>query len=241
MSRLDAIADKAERERPQALLELEAGEKRGHWVWWIFPTLFTRGGDANSACQRSVSGQKLGPTGADLVDADEARAYIAHPRLRPGLLDAFRAAELAMAAKQPQDAAPWRVLDKGFRGRDADGEWLDGPVDAYKCWCSATLFAAVGHATGDAEVRDASLRLLARFRGDVAYRPGGRGTAGHDPSAGGAQPRHVLTLDGDAATLVMVGVDRAEWKQVVAAAGHAQRTDPRTSTAGSQAKRCAVL
>ena len=97
MSRLDAIAVRADSERPQALQELKAGQKRGHWVWWIFPTLAVRGGDANSL--RQING------GADFQSAHEAAAYIAHPGLRPGLLDAFEAADAAFTAASDR-AAP---------------------------------------------------------------------------------------------------------------------------------------
>ena len=91
--RLDAIAARAAKEWPQALKELNAGQKRGHWVWWVFPTLAVRGGDINSL--RQING------GADLQSAAEATAYIAHPILRPGLLAAFKAADTAFAAADP--------------------------------------------------------------------------------------------------------------------------------------------
>lgn len=201
--RMDAIAEQAELERPQALRELAAGENRGRWVWWLFPGLAHRAGDANAAGQRNVKGERLGPTGADLANAEEARAYIAHPKLRAGLLMAFKVGADAMAAKPSRKAGPWEVLDKGF-GRAADGAWMAGPVNAYKCWCSATLFAAVGHTEGD------------------------------------EQPRYVLTPDGDAATLAVIGVDE-EFKEICAAATAAapeQKTGEKKK--GSKAKKCVV-
>ena len=75
-ARLDALAAQAARNRPAALKELAAGKKRGHWVWWLFPTIASRGGDMNSVRQRGRGGKRLGPTGADLADEYEAVAYL---------------------------------------------------------------------------------------------------------------------------------------------------------------------
>ena len=68
-TRLDQIAAMAASAAPDALKELKAGQKKGHWVWWVFPTIAERGGDMNSAVQRARNGKPLGPTGADLADA----------------------------------------------------------------------------------------------------------------------------------------------------------------------------
>ena len=218
--RLDILAEAAAQNRPEALAELDAGEKRGHWVWWVFPALYQRGGDMNSAWQRGVRGESLGPSGADLVDASEAAAYIAHPSLRPGLIAAFRAAEQAISTAEPP--APWRVFDSGF-GRASDGTWVGGPVDAYKVRCSATLFAAVAHLQNDAEVRHAAVQLLSHFHGDAAYTPGGPGTAGYQDvlakedgeEADGLQER--MPLRGpDEGTLALVG-NGVTWMDVLRA------------------------
>ena len=64
------------------------------------------------------------------------------------------------------------MLDKGF-GRKVNGVWVGGPVDAYKCWCSATLFAAVAHKQNDAEVRNIAVEVLRHFDGDIKYRSAG--------------------------------------------------------------------
>jgi uncharacterized protein (DUF1810 family) len=57
----------------RAVAELRAGEKRGHWMWFIFPQVAGLGMSAMS--QRYA-----------ISSADEARAYLAHlvlgPRLR---------------------------------------------------------------------------------------------------------------------------------------------------------------
>jgi uncharacterized protein (DUF1810 family) len=53
-----------------ALAELRAGEKRGHWMWFIFPQLAGLG--------RSPMAQHYA-----IHSLDEARAYLAHPLLGP--------------------------------------------------------------------------------------------------------------------------------------------------------------
>lgn len=56
----------------QALAELQAGRKRSHWMWFVFPQL--RGlGSTETAEFYGISG------------LEEAAAYLAHPRLGPRL------------------------------------------------------------------------------------------------------------------------------------------------------------
>lgn len=180
--------------------ELAHGQKRGHWIWWVFPTLAQRGGDMFSAT-----------TGADLVNVGQARAYAAHTELRASLIDAYQAADLAMAKHSSQ--APWRVFDKGF-GRSAEGEWVNGPVDSFKVWCSCTLFAVLAHEAADDELRTAAVAVLSHFSGDVVYSSEGDGTSGH--------------LEGRASRFVLQGADQVtldtiggvEWSDVLRA------TDP---------------
>ena len=56
------------------LAELGAGEKRTHWMWFVFPQL--------SALGRSERAIRYG-----LADLAAARAYLAHPVLGPRLLE----------------------------------------------------------------------------------------------------------------------------------------------------------
>jgi len=51
-----------------ALAELKAGQKTGHWIWWVFPQLKGMGSSHNS-------------TFYGLADEAEAAAYLAHPLL----------------------------------------------------------------------------------------------------------------------------------------------------------------
>ena len=68
-----------------ALAELEAGRKRSHWMWFIFPQQRDLG--------RSPTAKFYGLSGTD-----EARAYAAHPLLGPRLRAAARAVRLHLAA-----------------------------------------------------------------------------------------------------------------------------------------------
>lgn len=54
----------------QALREIRAGEKRGHWMWFIFPQSAELG--------RSATAKFYGLSGTE-----EARAYLAHSLLGP--------------------------------------------------------------------------------------------------------------------------------------------------------------
>lgn len=58
---------------PYALSEIKAGQKRSHWMWYIFPQLKDLG--------RSSTAIYYG-----IVDLDEAKAYMDEPYLRENLL-----------------------------------------------------------------------------------------------------------------------------------------------------------
>ncbi|WP_449433904.1 DUF1810 domain-containing protein [Pseudomonas putida] len=57
----------------QVMQELQAGRKRSHWMWYIFPQL---DGLGHSAMAERYA----------LGGADEARAYLRHPLLGPRLM-----------------------------------------------------------------------------------------------------------------------------------------------------------
>jgi uncharacterized protein (DUF1810 family) len=63
---------------PQALAELRAGEKRSHWMWFVFPQIEGLG---HSAMSRRYS----------IKSDSEARAYLEHPVLGPRLRECFAA------------------------------------------------------------------------------------------------------------------------------------------------------
>jgi uncharacterized protein (DUF1810 family) len=63
---------------PEALAELQAGHKRSHWMWFIFPQLAGLG--HSSTAQFYAIGS-----------LDEARAYLNHPTLGPRLIECTQA------------------------------------------------------------------------------------------------------------------------------------------------------
>ncbi|BCJ48989.1 hypothetical protein Asp14428_04640 [Actinoplanes sp. NBRC 14428] len=62
----------------RALAELRAGDKRSHWMWFVFPQIVGLG---SSATARAYA----------IRDLAEARAYLAHPVLGPRLAECARA------------------------------------------------------------------------------------------------------------------------------------------------------
>ena len=75
----------------QALRELRAGAKRGHWMWFVFPQVAGLG--------RSSTAQHYA-----LAGLEEARAYLAHPVL------GLRLVECAQALLELSGRDPVRVL-----------------------------------------------------------------------------------------------------------------------------------
>ena len=106
-----------------ALREITVGRKRTHWMWYIFPQIDGLGFSAMA--QRYA-----------IKNADEARAYLAHPLLGERLRACARAA-------------------LGHEGKSATE--IFGTPDDLKLRSSATLFAAVS------EESSVFHRLLARF------------------------------------------------------------------------------
>ena len=81
----------------QALSEIRAGEKRSHWMWFIFPQHRDLG--------RSATAKAYGLSGEE-----EARAYLAHPVLGPRYRESV-AAVRAWAAKGRSLEAIFGELD----------------------------------------------------------------------------------------------------------------------------------
>ena len=82
----------------QALAEIRAGEKRSHWMWFIFPQHRDLG--------RSSTAKFYGLSGED-----EAQAYLAHPLL------GTRYREAVAAVRAQVDAG--KSLEAIFGGLDA--------------------------------------------------------------------------------------------------------------------------
>ena len=170
--------------------------------------------------------------GADLASVAEAREYARHPELRPALIAQFEVLERAMNKHGKQ--APFAVLDAGF-GRSADGEWVRGPVDSFKVFCSATLFAVLAHEAGDDALRAAAVAVLGRFTGDVVYSAAGKGTSGHLDGASASSQRFVLQR-ADGPTLELLG--QPDWEAV--SSGTAKQSSER-GLLGKHASRRAAL
>jgi uncharacterized protein (DUF1810 family) len=112
----------------QALAELTAGSKRGHWMWFVFPQIAGLG--------RTATAQKYA-----IADLAEARAYLAHPVLGPRLTECAQAllgvqgrtahqilgtpddlklrSSMTLFARAARDPAVFRaVLDRYYDGED---------------------------------------------------------------------------------------------------------------------------
>jgi uncharacterized protein (DUF1810 family) len=124
--RLERFVSAQEGSYAQALAEMRAGRKTGHWIWFVLPQVAGLGFSATSR-EYAISG------------LDEARAYVAHPVLGPRLLEITRAVAEArgptaydvmgpddvklhssmtlFAAAAPDEPLFRRVLDRFFDGR----------------------------------------------------------------------------------------------------------------------------
>jgi uncharacterized protein (DUF1810 family) len=63
---------------PQALAELQAGQKRSHWMWFTFPQLAGLGHSSTAQFYAIQS-------------KEEAQAYLNHPTLGPRLIECAKA------------------------------------------------------------------------------------------------------------------------------------------------------
>jgi uncharacterized protein (DUF1810 family) len=107
-----------------ALGELQAGRKRSHWIWYIFPQLAGLGTSAMSA--------RFG-----LEGEAETAAYLRDPLLRERLV-AVMAAVLVRLESQPAPAL---------------NDLMGSDIDALKLVSSATLFHEIARRLNEAEPR----------------------------------------------------------------------------------------
>src|SRR5687768_7381522 len=75
---LARFVEAQERDYLQALSEIRSGQKRSHWMWYIFPQF---DGLGFSSTSRRYS----------IKSVAEAEAYLRHPILGPRLLESVRA------------------------------------------------------------------------------------------------------------------------------------------------------
>jgi uncharacterized protein (DUF1810 family) len=80
----------------RALIELKAGRKQSHWMWFIFPQHRDVG--------RSATARFYGLSGEE-----EARAYLAHPLLGPRLRECFATLRPHLEAGVSADAILGKV------------------------------------------------------------------------------------------------------------------------------------
>ena len=75
---LSRFVQAQENDYQHALLEIRSGQKRTHWIWYVFPQLAGLGFSSTSKHYAINS-------------VDEAKAYLAHPVLGPRLLECVEA------------------------------------------------------------------------------------------------------------------------------------------------------
>lgn len=105
---LERFVAAQDRDLDRACAEMQAGAKQTHWMWYVFPQLASLG--------RSDMAKHFG-----LRDLDEARAYLAHPKLGP------------------------RLVERSRQALEVDGrtaQMIFGTTDALKFCSCMTLFAA---------------------------------------------------------------------------------------------------
>jgi uncharacterized protein (DUF1810 family) len=101
----------------RALSEIKAGEKRSHWMWFIFPQSAELG--------RSPMAKFYGLSGAE-----EARAYLAHPVLGPRYRECVAAVRAQLDGGSSTSSGQARL------------EAIFGGVDAMKFRSSVETFGA---------------------------------------------------------------------------------------------------
>jgi uncharacterized protein (DUF1810 family) len=108
---------------PRVVAELEAGAKRSHWMWFVFPQVAGLGSSAMA--QRYA-----------IASLDEARAYLAHPVLGPRLREATdlmlgHAGRPAEAILGGIDAMKFRSSMTLFRAAAPDDRRYARALDAF--------------------------------------------------------------------------------------------------------------
>ena len=108
----------------QALSEIRTGEKRSHWMWFIFPQHRDLG--------RSATAKLYG-----LSDEEEARAYLAHPLLGPRYRECVAAVTAQVDSGKSLEAIFGALDAMKFRSSTeifgAAGGDLTGPSGARGC------------------------------------------------------------------------------------------------------------
>jgi len=85
-----------------ALAELRAGNKRGCWIWYVFPQFLDPNRD-------SINNRRF-----QLRSRAEAKEFLTHPVLGPRYMDAVKCATVAIAAQDVNKVMGWAVDSKKF-------------------------------------------------------------------------------------------------------------------------------
>jgi uncharacterized protein (DUF1810 family) len=128
---LERFTRAQQRDFAQALGELDAGRKRSHWIWYVFPQLAGLGS--------SPAAETYG-----LQGVEEATAYLHHVVLRDRLLAAANAVRRHLDRESP-------VSLRTLMGSD---------IDALKLVSSMTLFREIARREGDEAVASAARAIL---------------------------------------------------------------------------------
>jgi uncharacterized protein (DUF1810 family) len=101
---IDRFVDAQAQTYAQALAELKAGRKTGHWIWWIFPQAYGLGWSDNSVYY-------------GIADEAEASAYLKHPVLGARYFECIREVyqQLIMADRHPVELMGSEVDVKKLR------------------------------------------------------------------------------------------------------------------------------
>ena len=119
----------------QALAEMRAGQKRGHWIWYIFPQMKGLG--------RSPNSDFFGISGLE-----EAKAYLAHEVLGPRLREITEAV-LENEGEPINVLMGWEVdamklkssmtLFDAASPNDIFGDVLEMFFDGQRCWKTRSM------------------------------------------------------------------------------------------------------
>lgn len=93
---LERFVAAQEKDFSRAIMEIEAGRKRSHWMWYIFPQLAGLG--------QSEVAQFYGIKGIN-----EARAYLDHPVLGPRLRRSMETV-LSVNRRTPKKSSAFRMF-----------------------------------------------------------------------------------------------------------------------------------
>lgn len=121
----------------RALSEMQAGEKYGHWIWYIFPQLRGLGHSGNANFY-------------GIEDLTEAREYLKHPVLGP------RLREITAAALSHADDR----LAIELMGSDIDALKFKSSMTLFDKACPNDIFAEVLDAFYDGERCRRTVRML---------------------------------------------------------------------------------